>query len=257
MSSESLAPLLPWNRRRVLAHRAALIGLAPVLLAQGRHVRRVTPRLPEPEGPRSGREGGGPLLRLLIAGDSAAAGVGVEHQRQALSGQLLAPLSQRFDVQWQLHATTGHTTADVLHRLAQLPAQTFDVAVISLGVNDVTGGIRMQAWLRAQHRLAELLRARFGVQHVFLSTVGPMDRMTALPHPLRWMLGTRAKRFNAQLLHAVQHWPCCEVVQLMLDDTPGAIAADGFHPGWLTYQRWAGHVAARILERFGAPPDAR
>ena len=56
--------------------------LAPLLWAQGVHTRRKTVVLPEPPGPRSGRTGSGSMLRLLIAGDSAAAGVGVDHQDQ-------------------------------------------------------------------------------------------------------------------------------------------------------------------------------
>lgn len=48
-------------------------ALAPVLIGQGRYVRRVTPSLQEPEGERQGSLGEGPELRVLILGDSAAA----------------------------------------------------------------------------------------------------------------------------------------------------------------------------------------
>jgi len=48
----------------------------PILWLQGRHVRRVTPHMPEPPGPRAGSVGLAPLIRILVAGDSAAAGVG-------------------------------------------------------------------------------------------------------------------------------------------------------------------------------------
>ncbi|MET3217482.1 UNVERIFIED_ORG: hypothetical protein ABIC48_005266 [Burkholderia territorii] len=51
----------------------AIAALGPLLFAQGRYVRRVTPRLPEAAGPRDGVAGGGPPLRVLAVGDSAAA----------------------------------------------------------------------------------------------------------------------------------------------------------------------------------------
>ncbi|NIP82235.1 MAG: SGNH/GDSL hydrolase family protein, partial [Gemmatimonadetes bacterium] len=51
-------------------------ALAPILVAQGLFVRWRTTRLPEPPGDREGVTGAGPPLRLLVAGDSAAAGVG-------------------------------------------------------------------------------------------------------------------------------------------------------------------------------------
>jgi hypothetical protein len=48
--------------------------LAPLLWLQARHVRRVTPLMPEPPGHRAGTCGRGSLVRLLVAGDSGAAG---------------------------------------------------------------------------------------------------------------------------------------------------------------------------------------
>ena len=65
-----------------------ILALAPLLFAQGVYVRRVTPRLPEAPGERSGVSGGGPALKLLILGDSAAAGVGASSQATALAGRL-------------------------------------------------------------------------------------------------------------------------------------------------------------------------
>ncbi len=45
-------------------------------------------RLPEAHGERSGCCGNGNELNLLIIGDSAAAGVGVDEQSEALASQL-------------------------------------------------------------------------------------------------------------------------------------------------------------------------
>ncbi|MCC6374061.1 MAG: SGNH/GDSL hydrolase family protein, partial [Moraxellaceae bacterium] len=81
---------------------AAKVALAPLLLTQGMYVRRVTPKLPEPQGARVGVTGTGKPLRLLIVGDSAAAGVGAAHQNDALLGQLVAALATEFEVSWCL-----------------------------------------------------------------------------------------------------------------------------------------------------------
>ena len=55
--------------------------LAPVLIYQGKQVSKDTPRLPEAPGLRKGIHGNGEKqIRLLILGDSAAAGVGVDEQ---------------------------------------------------------------------------------------------------------------------------------------------------------------------------------
>ena len=72
---------------------AARILLLPVLLGQAVFVRRRYVALAEPAGDRRGKAGQGPLLQLLILGDSSAVGVGVTTQQQALLGGLLAHLS--------------------------------------------------------------------------------------------------------------------------------------------------------------------
>ncbi|RQR55171.1 hypothetical protein DIE19_24615 [Burkholderia sp. Bp9126] len=101
--------------------RAALLGMAPLLAGQGIYTRAVTPRLPEPGGDRSGRTGNGPPLPVLIAGDSA----GGSSRKRA-------------------------TPRDLLARLEQERAQPFDVAVLSLDVNDVTGAAHTATWHSAR-----------------------------------------------------------------------------------------------------------
>lgn len=92
-------PSATTDRRPAAAPRGArwqrlplLWLLGPLLWLQARHVRRVTLRMPEPPGLRAGTAGGGPLIRLLVAGDSGAAGVGAPTQDQALCGQLVRRL---------------------------------------------------------------------------------------------------------------------------------------------------------------------
>jgi lysophospholipase L1-like esterase len=234
--------------------RALLVLLAPVLLAQGRHTRAATPRLPEPPGPRTGRVGQGPVLRLLIAGDSAAAGVGASHQHAALSGRLADSLAPHFDLHWQLIAQTGYTTRDLLQRLAQQPAQSFDAVVLSTGVNDVTAPLRTHAWLAQQRELVGLIRQRFGAHHLVLTRVPPMHRFTALPQPLRQLLGWRAQGFNEALAAALCAWPeaaGCELLHVTPPTTPDALATDGFHPGEASYRLWADAVAQCIRASWG------
>jgi len=182
-----------------MRHLLATAALGPLLLVQGRHVRAVTPRLPEPPGPRSGRVGEGPPLRLLVAGDSAAAGVGAASQDEALCGRLVAQLSGRRSLEWRLEARTGHTTADAHRHLADLPEDRFDVVVLSLGVNDVTGGVGRSRWMVRQAALADMLQARFAPRAVLFTALPPMHLFPALPQPLRWYLGARARDFNAAL----------------------------------------------------------
>lgn len=231
-----------------MRHQLATIALAPVLLVQGLRVRRVTPRLPEPPGPRSGVAGSGPQLRLLIAGDSAAAGVGAETQSQGLSGAVVEALRRDYRVSWSLIARSGLRTAGVIERLEAAAVERFDVALLSVGVNDVTAFTPVGQWLAQQARLVALLKSRFCAQHVLLTCLPPMHAFPALPQPLRWYLGARARTLNDHLAAFAAADPACEVVAPQLPLDPAFMAADGFHPGPPAYLEW-GCSAARIIRR--------
>lgn len=234
-----------------LRHLLATIALGPVLLAQGRHVRRAVPVLPEPDGPREGDAGSGKALRLLVLGDSAAAGVGAQTQDEALSGQLAVALAPTFRLRWKLLAFTGATTADMLQRLRAEPAAQFDAVVTSLGVNDVTGRVSLAAWRRAQQELITVLQSRFGAPHILLSGLPPMHRFPALPQPLRWYVGSRARDFDRVLARVAASRPGCEFLALgheMMD--AAAMAGDGFHPGPPIYALWAREATRRIVQRM-------
>ena len=178
-------------------HLLATIILGPLLLIQGMWVRKTIPALPEAAGPRSGVAGTGEKLRLLVLGDSAAAGVGVAHQDHALAGLLVGILSERYCVQWRLEAVSGATTAATLERIAGMESEDYDVAVTSLGVNDVIVNGGLTAWRQRQRRLREVLRESFGINRLIITGLPPMANFPALPQPLRWYLGRRARQFDA------------------------------------------------------------
>ncbi len=233
-----------------MRHAIATLALAPVLYLQGRHTRRVTPVLPEPPGERRGRRGDGPVLRLLVTGDSAAAGVGAPHQQQALLGQLVTALSTSYRVDWELHARTGATTHSTLAYLDGLDARPFDLAVTSLGVNDVTGGSGRRRWLARQRELRRLLREKFSTSLLLVSGLPPMGHFPALPHPLRWYLGRRADEFDLALRQELERETDSQFVNLRFDLNDAAMASDGFHPGPPVYAEWARQAAELALSRL-------
>ncbi|HEY2394741.1 MAG TPA: SGNH/GDSL hydrolase family protein [Rudaea sp.] len=232
-----------------MRYRLAGIALAPILIAQAWHVRRVTPRLAEPSGARAGIAGAGPPLRLLIAGDSSAAGVGVASQRDALSGQLMSALAGLFELHWRLEARTGYTVETLLDHLHAIRPEPFDVALLCVGVNDVTGHTTGRKWIARQAALIELLVGRFGVGHVIFSGLPPMHAFPALPQPLRRYLGARAARLDATLDELVQRDARCEMLRVAFPLQPDHMADDGFHPGAAAYLLWGQAAAAAIQRR--------
>ncbi|WP_254437883.1 SGNH/GDSL hydrolase family protein [Ruegeria arenilitoris] len=231
----------------VAADQLLRVPLLPVLAAQGLSVRRNAQMLPEPIGPREGRTGRGPRRRLLIAGDSSAAGVGAGTQAQALSGYLVAKLAKHYTVEWQLEATTGHTTQDTIDRLGRLNGQ-FDMAITALGVNDVTRGVTRQRFINRQTQLLELLTGRLGVRRLVVTAVPQMHLFPALPQPLAWVLGRQAARLDRGLQQVAANFQQAKHLQLDLPQDPALAAPDGYHPSPKTYAIWA-EAAARLLRQ--------
>lgn len=224
----------------------------PRIASQAWRTRRTALKLPEPEGPRSGELGAGPPLRLLIAGDSSAAGVGVDRQADGLSGQLTRPLAERFRVTWRLEASTGHTSADLLARLRALPADRWDAVVINIGVNDATRLVSLRRWTARQRAIHEVLRQRFGTRRIYRSGVPPLDTFPLLPHPLNQLLGARTARYDAALAALVAEAEDLVHIPFEQPLEAGLMAPDGFHPGPLLYAEWGQRIARHILADFDA-----
>lgn len=222
------------------------IPLAPVLILQGKYARSSTPKLPEAEGDRCGVQGKGDDLRLLVLGDSAAAGVGASTQERALVGELARQMSSHHRVIWRLHARTGNTTLDTLQGLATLEEVCFDVVVVSTGVNDVTGGVDISKWRGQLRHLHQQLRERYGAKLVIYSGVPPMGRFLALPQPLRFFMGQRARLFDEQLQQTVAGLKGAAYVAIEQDLDDRALADDGFHPSEYAYQHWGEALSLRL-----------
>ena len=182
---------------------AAKLALFPLLIAQGRSVRTTALRLPEAAGERQGVSGSGRVgLRVLIVGDSSAAGVGVGTQDDAFAGQLAQALSERTGaaVGWQLVATSGHTAQDAARALALATLAPADLLVTAIGVNDVVNQTRAAQFLRSLDEIHALAITRAQVTHSWHCGLPPMGTFPLLPQPLRWMLGRDAAHLDNALV---------------------------------------------------------
>jgi lysophospholipase L1-like esterase len=264
-----------------MLHQGISIMLAPVLLLQGLNVRRTTPKLAEPEGERLGQTGTNPEWSVLILGDSAAAGVGVSNQDQALLGQVIHYLRPQGHLKYGLFAKTGATTSTTLESLNEhidcshpiLGQAHFDVIITSLGVNDITSSLSCDKWLQQQAQLFTQITERYTPKLILVTGVPPLGSFPALPNPLRWSLGQRAKHFNHKLqqLLLMLNQQALEQQKIdqqskaqtrfilinlplqnqqqdssMVDFMRQVMATDGFHPGAQIYTAWAKLIAEQI-----------
>jgi lysophospholipase L1-like esterase len=227
------------------------IALAPLLLAQGRSMRRTAMRLPEAVGQRTGLvliQGDQSELTLLFVGDSTMAGVGVQHQASALAFQVASILANRMSrsVRWQLVAKSGVNTSHALglvHTESLLPA---DVVITALGTNDVTSQRKPEQFIRDYEVLISHLLHRVGAKFAVISGLPPLHLTPAAPQPLRWYLGRYACLLDDCLRRWIARQRNMTYISLQWASNANEMAADGYHPGERQYKVWAELVAESI-----------
>ena len=263
-----------------IAAAAKDVLLAPVYLYQGRKIKRNTVRLPEPNGERHGSvqldhtrnelaTQDKPALHIMIAGDSAAAGVGSETQQEALVGNLIPILQQQPAIHaqfsllnWSLQATTGHTSFDILRRLYIMPtpSEPIDVMVLSVGVNDTTSSVAVDKWQQQIMDIIAIAQRKFGVRELVFLSLPPMAQMPAIPAPLSHFVGAKASILDSTLQqicanHNHVTYMATDFPRMIAEHSNGSpidikvmFASDGFHPSSLMYGYWAQQVSELMLE---------
>jgi lysophospholipase L1-like esterase len=223
--------------------------LAPLLVWQGQRTRRTTPRLPEASGEQHGQYGDGePARRLLVIGESTAAGVGVQHHQDGLASQLARRLQQQslHTISWHSHGINGIRLQALLENLKTAELPDADVTLLSMGVNDTTG-----LTPRRRYREQLLTLAARLPKPLYLLSVPPMHRFTALPSPLRQLLGWRARQLDAVQQQLAQERPD-DFIYLSYPpmDDPALLAEDGYHPSIKGYQAMATALAPAMAARL-------
>jgi len=138
--------------------------LLPILLIQGNMVSKQAIELPEAKGARKGLCGSGKDLSIIFLGDSSACGVGVDHLDDALSGRLLTSIKDEYSCDWSILAKSKITTRDLI-KIIQNEADTkVDVAVICIGMNDITAGKHAESWILDLSELRSLLTEKFAIK---------------------------------------------------------------------------------------------
>lgn len=227
---------------------ALKLALSPVLLAQALWARWRVPRLPEADGPREGQVGAGEDCRLLVIGDSSAAGVGVDCQQQALAAPLAAQLARRCArrVHWRLLARSGINTLQAESLWQEAGAPVAHLVVVVTGVNDVVDQVSPHRAMAARRALAARLMQHAGAQHLVFAALPPMGRFAGLAQPLRWMAGRDAGVHDQALADWADATGGVSRLGFDLPLDAALLAHDGFHPGPQVYAAWALALATHL-----------
>lgn len=237
---------MPWRR-------ALFWGLMPLAAPQGLRLKRTAPRFSPAPGPREGRVGDGPPLHLLAVGDSVIDGVGCPSVDEALTGHFARQLARMFEreVRWRAIGRTGACARELGETvLPEVPRGPWDLVLVSVGVNDVSGLTRSAEFHARLSTLVDGLRARAPQATVLLCGLPRMQHFPLLPQPLRFAAGIRAKTLDALAADVaaqrerVLHEPTTYVPR------QDEFAPDGYHANSATQGAWAAVLARRLAARW-------
>jgi lysophospholipase L1-like esterase len=192
---------------------------------------------------------GAPALRLVLLGDSAAIGVGVEWLSETVGGQLARMLAEGSPETGERHVllssvgVAGSRSTDLATQVARaLLGDKPDVAVVLIGANDATGLRAPEE--SAEHLGAAVRRLREAGVEVVVGTCPDLGAIRSVAPPLRQvagMLGRRMARAQARAVLAAGG-----VVVDLGEETgavfradAGTLCYDGFHPSADGYRVWA------------------
>ena len=244
--------------RRMLWKRALFWTLMPLAAPQGLRLKRTAPRFAPAPGPREGRTGAGAPMRLLAVGDSVIDGVGCPSVEQAFAGHFARHVAATFDreVHWQALGRTG-ACARELHDevLPAVGAGAWDLVVVSVGVNDVSGLTRSAAFRARLSRLVDGLQHRAPRATVLLCGLPRMQHFPLLPQPLRFAAGVRASTLDAIAADLARTRPRVLHEPTTYVPRPDEFAPDGYHANSATQGAWAAALAQRLRARW-RPDDA-
>ncbi|HEY7858186.1 MAG TPA: SGNH/GDSL hydrolase family protein [Candidatus Nanopelagicales bacterium] len=207
--------------------------------------------------PTSGGVGKGTSLRLVVLGDSAAAGLGVEDPEQTPGVIIARGVAEAADrpVMLTSVAVVGARTKDLADQVTRALHIQPQVAVLMIGANDVTHRDRPQKSVRLLVESVERLRAN-GSQ-VVVGTCPDLGTVRPVAQPLRAYM-RRASRELAQAQAVAVAEAGGRPVRLAdllgsyFQESPeDYFSADRFHPSATGYAACAGALLPEVLIALG------
>ncbi len=256
---------------RATAYGGGSIGAAGVLAmgllyGQAAMARKIIPLAQEPPPRCDGRYGtanDGTDIELAILGDSSAAGFGVERARDTTGALIAAGVAERLHrpVYLRSHAVVGATSAGLGPQVQRAIRHPPQVAVILIGVNDVTHRVRIP--VAVAHLTKAVVALREVGADVVVCTCPDLGTIRPIQPPLRWLARKWSRDLAAaQTVAAVS----AGARTVSLGDLLGPqfasapermFGADHFHPSAIGYAAAAGAILPTVISALSEPDTSR
>jgi lysophospholipase L1-like esterase len=204
-----------------------------------------------------GRGRPGPAIRIALLGDSSAAGYGVARVEQTPGAALASGVAERADrrVHLRAFAKVGARSSDLAGQVERALPTAPDVAVVLIGVNDVTHQVLPAASVR--HLVDGVTRLREAGVEVVVGTCPDLGTLQPVAPPLRQLARTWSRRLAAaQTIAVVEQGGRTVSLGSILGPEFAAAPAllfgpDRFHPSAQGYRSLAGVLLPTVLVALG------
>lgn len=224
----------------------------PVYAWQGIGVRLRARRMLPPKGRVRHRiDGAQPPVRLLVLGDSSAAGVGIADTDAGLPAQLARLIALRHEraVVWRAAGFNSATAGEIRdHVVPNLAAEDWTHIVLAVGTNDAKNFHTVRRFKREFGGLLYALRAKWPEALIVWSPVVDMRRVPLLPPALGRILEIRASLINRMGTTLCLERGAVPAARLPIEDPEAGFSDDGFHASADGYRAWAEHLLAYMQE---------
>jgi lysophospholipase L1-like esterase len=209
-----------------------------------------------------GRGRPGPAIRVALLGDSSAAGYGVDRVEETPGALLASGISEHADRRVYLrdYAVVGARSPDLAAQIDRaLPIEP-DVAVIQIGVNDVTHKTLPAESVRYLSEGVRRLREA-GVE-VVVGTCPDLGTVRPIPPPLKQVARMWSRRLAAAQTIAVigeggRTVSLGSILGPEFDAAPAVLfGPDQFHPSAEGYRALTNVVIPSVLAALGLAPDS-
>ncbi len=222
---------------------AAISWLAlPIYIWQGLKVHKTVPRLSPPDNqfvePVNGE---GEPIRILLIGDSSAAGVGVSDINNSLGGQIVSILKEQTKrpISIRIAGCNSATCGQLRDYVApNIEHQEFTHIFLNVGTNDAKNFHTGKRFCREFGTLLYVLNTRFPTAQIVWSSILDMSGIATLPTPLNKILGIRSRELAARgetlCFERLAQIPEGEWIPSREN-----FSSDGFHASKKGYGAWA------------------
>lgn len=236
-----------------------------VLAAEAKWARRTIGGMredppPDPTG-WYGRGRGGPAIRMVLLGDSSAAGYGVDRVEETPGALLASGVSQHADRRVYLrdYAVVGARSSGLATQVDRAIVTEPDVAIVLIGANDVTHMVRPSDSVRALTEAVRRMRAA-GVE-VVVGTCPDLGTIRPIAPPLKQVARAWSRRLAAAQTIAVvgeggRTVSLGAILGPEFDAAPALLfGPDQFHPSAEGYRACVNVLIPSVLAALGLAPE--